>query len=265
MGSGGPKVLREVAGRAMLLRVLDALASMEEPPDPAVLVVGRGADEVRRVVEAEGGWPFAVRFALQRRRLGTGHALRQAAPPAAGRAAAVLVLYGDVPLIQPGTLDALVRRHQLERPTLTLLTALVEDPSGYGRVLRRPGPAPADDPLGDGVDPILAVVEERAATPEQRRVREVNAGVYVFDDGWLWPALASLAPSAAGEIYLTDLVSAALRARRAVAAVRAADAGEALGVNTPEDLQRADEMARLLALEPAAPHGAVPQAGRDRG
>jgi bifunctional UDP-N-acetylglucosamine pyrophosphorylase / glucosamine-1-phosphate N-acetyltransferase len=227
MRSARPKVLHEAAGRSLVGHVLRALAAVEPAPDPVVVVVGHGGAAVRAAV-ADAGCSVAV----QPVQLGTGHAVRMAAGTAAGRADAVLVLYGDVPLVTPATLGMLLARHAAAAPAVTLLTAEVADAQEYGRVLRNP----------DGG--VAGIVEARDATAAQHAVREINAGVYVFRDAWLWPALIRLTPAANGELYLTDLVALALADGAGVAAVVAADPGEVAGVNTRADLALVERVLR---------------------
>ena len=140
-----------------------------------------------------------VVIAVQEQQLGTGHAVRcglEALP--SGLAGAVVVTYGDVPLLEPGTLQALLAEHTAAGAAVTLLTAELADPTGYGRVLRG----------ADGA--VTGIVEHADATPEQRAIREINSGVYAFDAAFLTASLAGLAGhNAQGELYLTDLVAAA--------------------------------------------------------
>jgi len=237
MRSRRPKVLHEVAGRPMLAHVLDVLAALHRPPDPLAVVLGHGADEVEAAFHAgEIAWAPgpAARFAFARQaeRRGTAHAVLQAADTVAGRAEAVLVLYGDVPLVTAATLGRLLAAHETHGGAVTFLTATVDDPTGYGRVLR--------GPMGE----IRGIVEEADASPAERLVREINAGVYVLRDSWAWSALRWLVPSASGELYLTELVGRALGAREHVEAVPADDAGEVRGVNTRADLAAAEAVVR---------------------
>ena len=251
-------------------------------------------------------------FAVQAEQLGTGHAVQQAgkllAPayrsdPAtlpdslnrsdpANRSNAVAepgkddeddtvaVLYGDVPLITETTLEHLIVTHRTHRPAITLLTAMVDDPSGYGRIIRVApggevfaggvapgGSAPAGGvasggDVGLGVEMVARIVEDRDATPAERAIREINAGVYAFRSAWLWPALAGLAPAPNGEVYLTNLVGLAIGAGERVVALRAADADEVMGVNTPEELAKAEGVLRRrsTASGSADPHSAATRA-----
>ena len=280
MRSPLPKVLHAVGGRPMLAHVLDAVGAMAVPPRPVVVVVGREPEAVRAAARRDAPATLAADlvFVTQTERLGTGHAVMQARSAAAGRAPAVLVLYGDVPLIKTTTLEGLLRAHAAARPAVTMLTTVVDAPGGYGRVVRaapeggparekvggagsvttgdkrtEPGPERVDVTTGgDAHDArgarVARVVEEKDATPGEKAVNEINAGIYVFDDAWLWPVLAGLCPSAGGEIYLTGVIGCAVAEGRVVEAVVAADPSEVAGVNTVDELARAEAV--LLARSP---------------
>jgi bifunctional UDP-N-acetylglucosamine pyrophosphorylase/glucosamine-1-phosphate N-acetyltransferase len=219
--SSSPKVMHELAGRGLIDHVLD-LALSTAAPDDVIVVVGHGADVVRARVASRG-----VRTALQEPQLGTGDALRVALgaisePTPDG----VLVLSGDVPLLRPTTL-ARLQRTLLDGAEAVLLSAELEEPGGYGRVVRA-----ADGGLRE-------VIEARDADPEVLAIREVNAGVYAFRLASLGPALNALRPdNAQGEYYLTDVVAQLVRSGSPVAAVRLDDADEMAGVNTRADLAR---------------------------
>jgi bifunctional UDP-N-acetylglucosamine pyrophosphorylase/glucosamine-1-phosphate N-acetyltransferase len=231
MRSARPKVLHPLAGRPLLLHALAVARSAGVAG--TVVVVGRGGDAVRAALAGEAG----VRFAEQPEPRGTGDALlaaRPALPPAAG---VLLVLSGDVPLVGPATVARLLARHRQARAAATVLTARLPDPAGYGRVVRLRGR-------------LRAIVEERDATPAQRRVREVNAGTYAFAPAALWPALARLAPdNAQGERYLTDAVRSLARAGRRVETVAAADPLEVAGVNDRVQLAALERVVRQRTLE----------------
>jgi len=223
--SSTPKPLHQVAGRALLWHVLAATAGLRA--DSTVVVIGRGADDVRKAVAGFSLGPVA--FAVQHELRGTGDAMAAALPllTADGE---VLVLYGDTPLITLATLELLLDTHRTLQADVTLLTCEAEDPTGYGRILRG----------ADGA--VTGVVEHRDATPEQRAVREVNAGFYVFSR----PVLDGLAQLRAendqGEYYLPDLVPVVLAHGGMVAACRGSEV-EARGVN--DRLQLADAGAVL--------------------
>src|SRR5205807_552096 len=208
MRSRHPKVLHRLCGRPLLgypLRLARALG------DRIVVVVGREAAEVRAAAGP------GVEFAEQAERLGTGHAVQQAR--AACGDGAIVVLPGDTPLLSEATVTRLIDHHAKTGAAVTLLTALVERPAGYGRVLRQRGH-------------VRGVVEDRDATDDQRRIREINTSVYCFDARRLWPALAKVtASNEQGEFYLTDVVGILARAGARVEAVTTPDPAECLGVN----------------------------------
>ncbi len=216
MKSSTPKVLHEIAGRPLVLWVLDALADVD--PDEITVVVGHGADDVRSVL------PEGVRTVVQEERNGTGHAVMVALEHIGSVAGdTVLVAPGDSPLILPETLKALVDAHS---GAATLLTAELADPTGYGRVIR------------DG-DQVTAIVEENDADAAQRAIHEVAVSTYTFDGSALESALDRItSDNAQGEYYLTDAIGI-LAAEADVRAIPAADAEEVLGVNSHDQLAAA--------------------------
>ncbi len=218
MKSAWPKVLHRVAGAPMIDHVIATAAS--NGTATTTVVIGHEAGAVRAALSSHEH----LRFVLQEPQLGTAHAVRQAEPLFAGLRGTLVVLSGDVPLLSADTLRALVARHEEARAAATLLTAVVDDPTGYGRVLR------------DG-DEVTAIVEHRDATPAQRAIREINAGIYAFDLAPLFPALAQIATdNSQKEYYLPDLVAIYRRAGRSVAGIPAEDPEEILGVNTRAEL-----------------------------
>lgn len=223
------KVLHPVAGRPMAARVRDALRAAGV--DAVVAVVGHQAERVKAAL-GEG-----VVFVHQERPLGTGHAVQVAADVLA-RYDEVLVVAGDIPLLRGETLETLLAHHRRSGADVTLLTAVVEDPTGYGRILR------------DAAGRFERIVEEADATPEQRAVREVNTSIYCFRTGPLLQVLGRVgADNAQGEYYLVDAVTLIAREGGRVEAVAAADAEDVLGVSDRRDLARAERIARLRVLE----------------
>jgi bifunctional UDP-N-acetylglucosamine pyrophosphorylase / glucosamine-1-phosphate N-acetyltransferase len=216
------KLLHAVAGRPMLAHVLEAARDLR--PSRLVTVIGHQADVVREAVSE-----LCEDFVLQKEQLGTGHAVLRAAPLLAGaRASSLLILNGDLPTLRPATLRALLARHRRSGAALTLVSAEVEDPRGYGRLVR--------DPAGG----VLRIVEDRDATPAERAIREINCGIYCADARKLLSVLRSLRPSnAQREYYLTDAVHRLLARGEKVVALRHDDAEEVLGVNTRAELSRA--------------------------
>jgi bifunctional UDP-N-acetylglucosamine pyrophosphorylase/glucosamine-1-phosphate N-acetyltransferase len=216
------KVLHEVCGRPLVYypvkRALEAGAS------PVVVVVGHQGDEVRRALEAQlPGAP--LRFARQERQLGTAHAVLSAKPALRGYRGPVLILSGDTPLLTARTLESVLAA-RTSPGSLAFATMVLENPAGYGRVVHSPEKGPA------------LIVEEKDATPEERKIKEVNAGLYAADAEFLWKTLARVdARNAQREFYLTDLVALAAEGPGAVAA--RVSPVEASGVNDQEELSLA--------------------------
>ncbi len=218
MKSQRPKVLHRLAGRALLQHVLDSAAGV--PALRTVVVTGHGADEVETAIAAKGC--VCVR---QMPQLGTGHAVQQAVPALDPAAAATLILNGDVPLVTTATVRALLDTCGGER--LALLTMTPADPHGYGRIVRD---------AADG-ERVLAIVEEKDATPAQRAIGEVYTGMMAAPTGALGRWLARLTnDNAQREYYLTDVVAMAVADGVPVVGIVVADETEALGVNSPQQL-----------------------------
>jgi bifunctional UDP-N-acetylglucosamine pyrophosphorylase/glucosamine-1-phosphate N-acetyltransferase len=170
---------------------------------------------------------------LQEPQLGTGHAVAQAEPILADFQGDVLVLYGDVPLLQAATLRTLWDVHRRQQATVTIVTACLDNPTGYGRILR------------DTAGRITRIVEERDATEPEKAVREINSGVYCLQASFLFPALRRVGrQNAQGEQYLTDVVALAVAEQHRVAHVTVADAQEILGVNTHTELAHLETLLR---------------------
>jgi bifunctional UDP-N-acetylglucosamine pyrophosphorylase/glucosamine-1-phosphate N-acetyltransferase len=222
MRSDLAKVLHPLQGRPMITFVLDALAHLES--SRTVVVVGHQADRVREVCA-----PYGVQTVLQAERLGTGHAVQQAHPLLAEGDGLTAVLCGDVPLLRPQTIRALIQTTRDRQAAATVLTALAEDPTGYGRIVR------------DAAGQVVGIVEHKDATVQQREIREYNTGTYCFANRLLWPALARVdRKNAQGEYYLTDVVGVLVGQGHRVEGLICADEREVQGINTVEDLQRAE-------------------------
>jgi bifunctional UDP-N-acetylglucosamine pyrophosphorylase / glucosamine-1-phosphate N-acetyltransferase len=224
MNSDLPKVLHPLLGRPMIAYVLDVVAPLE--PWKLVVIVGYRGDMVKEIVGDR------VLFAEQQRRLGTGHAVLQA-QQAAADCDAIMVLYGDMPLVRADTLERLWQRHRSGAAPITMLVLRSSISRGFGRILRGP----------EGQ--VTAIVEEADCTREQLAIDELNPGVYCFDADWLWEHLNTLPlhpdKGEAGEYYLTDLVAAASAEGNVIQDVVSIDAAEATGVNTPDHLLEAEE------------------------
>jgi bifunctional UDP-N-acetylglucosamine pyrophosphorylase / glucosamine-1-phosphate N-acetyltransferase len=220
MRSALPKVLHPIAGRPLLGHAVHAAGALE--PEHLVVVVGHERKQVGEAVDGladELSRPVLV--AEQPQQLGTGHAVGCAVDALpAGLSGPVLVTYGDVPLLEPATLDALLAEHTAAGAAVTVLTTELADPTGYGRILR-------DDAGG-----VRAIVEQADASPEQRAIREVNSGVYAFDGAFLTAGLARLGTdNSQGEKYLTDLIGIAHADGLGVRGLRCTDSWQVNGVN----------------------------------
>ena len=218
MKSAEPKVLHRAGELPLIEHVLRAADALR--PATTVVVVGHQAEQVKAAL----GKRLGLRFALQQPQLGTGHALLQAEPHLAGASGTVVLLSGDVPLLGPATLTALVETHRAKGAAATVLTARVTGPHEYGRIVREGGR-------------IAAIVEHKDATPEQRAIDEINSGIYAFALEPLFAALKSIgAGNAQGEYYLPDLVSIYRAQGRTVETVLLDDSREILGVNSRREL-----------------------------
>ena len=218
MKSDLPKVLHPLGGKALFLHALETAQRLG--PKRIAVVIGHGADAVRKVYNGNG-----VAWAIQDKQLGTGHAVLCAQEAFDGFSGAVMILSGDVPLIQEQTLRALIERHRSRKAAATLLTAILEEPRGYGRILR------------DARGHLTGIVEEKDATEEQRKIREVNAGAYVVAAPFLFAALSEVKNhNRQGEYYLPDIVGIGLRQKATIETVRAEEAREMMGVNSREEL-----------------------------
>ncbi len=227
MKSSLPKVLHRIGGRPLLGHVLDIARDLH--PDHVRVVLRHERDQI---AEAVTGIDPDIRVVDQDDIPGTGRAVQIALDDLPSFDGDVLVLSGDVPLIEAATLDALVATHRSRAAAATLLTAVLDDPSGYGRVIRD---------AGDGVE---RIVEQKDATDEEAAVTEINAGVYIFAAEALRTHIALIGnANAQGELYLTDVIGLMRASRLQVAALTAPDASVALGVN---DRVQLSEAARLL-------------------
>ena len=219
------KVLHRAGGRPLVEHVLAACAALK--PRKTVVVVGHQAEQVSAVVE-----PLEADVVLQQPQRGTGHAM-QVARRALGGAKFVVVLPGDAPLIRTATLRSMIAAHRAANAAATILSAVVSDPSGYGRILRKSETA------------VQAIVEESQLTDEQRELNEINSSIYCFTLEKLWPALAQVQPNNKHrELYLTDAVAVLAAKNETVLAHVASDPREALGCNTRADLAEVDRIFR---------------------
>ena len=231
MKSQMPKVLHSVAGRPMIEHVLATADSLA--PATITVIVGHGADLVR---ERLGGHA-KVQFVLQEPQLGTAHALQQAESHLADRKGTLVLLSGDVPLLTAATLRRLIDTHQSAGAAATAVTAIVDRPYGYGRIVRTKGR-------------IARIVEERDASAEVRRIREINGGIYAFDLASLFDALRGIASqNAQGEYYLTDLIAIYRRRRLPVETLIVDNAQEIRGINSRPELAEVSRLVRQTKNE----------------
>lgn len=224
MNSDLAKVLHEMSGAPLLAHVLAALEQLGV--GRTLVVIGHQADRVRAAFPGAG-----VDWVLQAEQRGTGHAVLMAGPMLQDFQGTLLVVCGDTPLLRAATLDDLLSRHRETQAAVTVLTTRVPDPTGYGRMIR--------DAQGD----VVGIVEERDATPEQKRIDEINSAVYAFDYPALEQVLSRLtAHNSQGEYYLTDTVRLLIAAGRKARAVLAPDYRELLGINTVAQLEEAERL-----------------------
>ncbi len=218
MKSRRPKVLHAVSGRSMIERVMDAARTLS--PASLTVIVGHQADAVRARLAGRSD----VGFIVQEPQLGTAHALRQAEAALAGKRGTLVLLSGDVPLLTGHTLSRLVQTHTAAGAAATVVTAVVERPYGYGRIVRAAGK-------------IARIVEERDASPAERTLKEINGGIYAFDLEPLWAALNGIASqNAQGEYYLTDLIAICRRRKLPVETLRVDNPEEIRGINSRTEL-----------------------------
>lgn len=235
MKSRTAKVLHAVGGRPLVAHVVRAAAAIGA--DRLVTVVGHQAESVEAAVRraAEGAGIRSIHFALQAEQFGTGHAVQQAAGYLEGDT--VLVLSGDVPMLEATTLRALVDCHALETNAATLLSVRLADPAGYGRIVRSASGS------------FERIVEHRDATEAERSIDEINAGIYAFDRAKLLPALGRLSTgNDQGEYYLTDVLGMLVADGDRVGVVCHGDAAELAGINTRRELAETEARLKLRTL-----------------
>ena len=215
MKSARSKLLHEVAGHSLLSYAVSTATNLQ--PEHIVVVVGHGRDQVEAHLAEIA--PH-VTTAVQEQQLGTGHAVQVALDRLGELSGEVVVTYGDVPMLTTETLAALLAEHRRQQAAVTVLTARVPDPTGYGRILR------------DADDVVEGIIEHRDADEVQSSINEINSGIYVFEADLLRSALAELSPdNDQGELYLTDVLGVARRAGGTVAAMVTDDLWQTEGVN----------------------------------
>ena len=224
-----PKVLHQIGGRALVEHVVAAAAQVVEPKDIFV-IIGHEAEAVRAALQHTG-----VRFVMQAEQRGTGHAI-QTAKPEVDSYESLIVLSGDAPMITTETILKLRDFHLEQQAAMTVLTTRPPDPTGYGRVIRKH----ADNPE------VVAIVEQKALTPEQLSAPEINAGIYAFRSEPLFKHIGQLSTNNAhGEFYLTDMAALLVKAKERVVALDTDDVHEVLGANTIAEMMELDAEMRM--------------------
>jgi bifunctional UDP-N-acetylglucosamine pyrophosphorylase/glucosamine-1-phosphate N-acetyltransferase/UDP-N-acetylglucosamine pyrophosphorylase len=229
MKSHTAKVLHRVAQKTMIVHVVDR--AMEIAPDQIYIVVGHQAESVKDEVNRF----HRVRFVYQKQLLGTGDAVKAAIPDLDSGIRDVLVLCGDVPLIKGKTLQELVLTHKKSKSGITVLATEVDDPKGYGRIIL------------DHHNHLLCIREEVDAGPDEKQIKTINTGIYCFKKDLLRDALNAISPeNSQGEYYLTDVVEIAQKKGQKITVVTTQDSNQVIGVNTLEELDRAEHLMQNL-------------------
>ena len=220
------KVLIPIAGKPTLEFVLNVAATLN--PSRVVVVVGHQADRIQKIFSNQG-----LEFVLQKEQLGTGHAARQAEQKLANFEGRILILCGDMPLLKTETLERLLRGHKKTKAKCTVLTLKSKAKNDFGRIIR------------DEEGSILKIVEHREVTENEKDVDELNSGVYCFDKDLFFKALTYIDDdNIQKEYYLTDTLEYSVKIGCPVASVQIEDVDEIIGINTPDDLQRVEQLLR---------------------
>ncbi|QOV09778.1 bifunctional UDP-N-acetylglucosamine diphosphorylase/glucosamine-1-phosphate N-acetyltransferase GlmU [Viridibacillus arvi] len=224
------KVLHPVCGKPMVEHVVDHIQTLDV--ERIVTIVGYGAEKVKEQLGEKS------EYVLQAEQLGTAHAIQQVEPILGELEGTTIVICGDTPLIRPETMKALFEHHESNHAKATILTAIAEDPTGYGRILRSTD------------QQVAQIVEQKDATPEQRQVKEINTGTYCFDNKALFAALKLVKnDNAQGEYYLPDVIEILQKQGEVVAAYVTENFAETLGVNDRIALSQAEETMRARINE----------------
>ncbi len=222
MKSDLAKVLHPISGVPMLSYTIAAARAAGSKR--IVAVIGHQAKLIRELFQDQD-----LIFVEQKELLGTGHAVLQAKKAFRGKNENIIILCGDVPLIRPETLRALYGKREQDHAAVVVLTAIVDNPTGYGRVLK----------AADGQ--VARIVEEKDAAAEEKRVREINTGIYCVESRFLFTAVARLEnKNTQHEYYLTDIIEIACKDGIRATSLTVSDPREVMGINTPEELQQAE-------------------------
>ena len=219
MRSTIPKVLHKLNGKELILHVLDKVKGIGE----VFVVLGYKKKMVEKII------PSWVRTVYQRRQLGTAHAVLKLEKYLKGKKGELIVLCGDVPLIKRETIIDMLKEHRKNKNYITVLITKIKNPEGYGRIIERNGE-------------ILRIVEEKSATPEEKRIKKINAGIYVFEIENLFDFLKKIKKNPLkGEYYLTDIIEIAKKNNKKVGCFEVGDWREVVGINTREELERVEK------------------------
>jgi bifunctional UDP-N-acetylglucosamine pyrophosphorylase/glucosamine-1-phosphate N-acetyltransferase len=226
MKSKRAKVLHPLMGRPMIAYPIGTAKSLKA--DRVVVVIGVQGDQVKQALARK-----RVRFAVQKEQKGTAHAVRAAMPALKGFSGDVVVIYGDGPLLRPETLKKLVALHRRKKADMTLLTVELENPAGYGRIIR------------NNKGNVTGIVEQKDCTPGQRAIKESNPGIYCYRSDFLKKALPKVKNNnRQKEYYLTDLVQIAVEGGKRVASTKVSDATELIGINSRWEMANAEALLR---------------------
>lgn len=225
MKSHLPKVLHPLANKPLLTHVIDLAKGLN--PERIVVVIGHGAERVRD----EFSRNHDIEFVEQKEQLGTGHAVQQTEETLKNYNDSLLILSGDVPLLKTDTIRKLIKIHTESDAVVTVLTAEVDNPTGYGRIVRDAG--------GRAVN----IIEEKDASSEIKKITEINSGIYCFKKEFLFDALIKIDKNnLQKEYYLTDVVGLAFKSSLKIETLVAEDPNEIMGINTPEELREAERI-----------------------
>ena len=225
MNSKKSKLVHKLYGKELVLRVVETAEKID--CDEVITVVGDKKEQIMDVLKDR------TKYIVQEKALGTGHALMQVIPNLESKDGQVIVLYGDVPIIRKETIEKLVDKNRNEREAMTLLTAISDNPTGYGRIVR------------NDVGEVLEIVEENQASGEVKLIKEINSGIYCFDIKSLVETIKDLKPKDNGEILLTDIVKAMKDKKLKIGALIVEDNTEILGVN---DRVQLELLSRVLKM-----------------
>ena len=233
MKSPLPKVLHLLGDKPLLLHVIELARRLN--PDKIIVVIGHGAEEVRQWSVVSGQCPKKeIEFFEQKEQLGTGNAVQQTEEALKKYNGNLLILSGDVPLLRIETVNKLYKVHMKSDAVVTILTAKVDDPTGYGRVVR--------DTAGRAIN----IIEEKDAPYEIKKISEINSGIYCFKRDFLFDALKRIDKNnIQQEYYLTDVVALAFKSSLKIETLIAGDPNEIMGINTQDELKKAEEIIKI--------------------